>query len=152
MNNLVAKKIIKIKNEEKEIQIYKLPASEGIVMGTKILKLILPVLGGFADEMFSEETKEVPKTFSEISTRLVTQMDNVDILGIIKRLLSELAINRKEVDFDNYFMGNYGELILVVEFALRENFNSFFEVVGLKDRLLQVVGAVTDNQAESDEQ
>lgn len=151
MNNLIAKTTIKVKNKKKEVQIYKLPASKGIVLGSKLLKLILPVLGGMADEIFSEEVKTAsPKTFTEIAQRLTMQLDNFDILEIIKELLSETAIDNQEVDFDEYFMANYGELVAVLEFALKENFQSFFEVAGLKDRFFKAMGSAMDLQAESE--
>lgn len=152
MSNLVAQTTITVKGEDKQVQIYKLNASEGIVIGTKLLKFILPVLGGFADEMFNEEKVESPKTFSEMAQRILMQMDNVDMLAIIKKLLHSASIDRKPVDFDEYFMANYGELFLVLEFALKENFQSFFEVAGLRTRFFQAMGVMTEDQAESDEQ
>lgn len=150
--NMVAKKTITVKGTEKEVQIYKLNASEGIVLGTKLLKLILPVLGGFADEIFSEEKTEAPQTFSEMAQRILEQLDNVDMLAIIKKLFDGLTVDRKDVSFDDYFMANYGELTMILEFALKENFQSFFEGTGLKARFMQALGAMTDDQAESDEQ
>ena len=153
MDNLVAKTKIKVKNKNIDVQIYKLPASQGLVVGTKLLKLILPVLGGMADEIFSEDaSNESPKTFTEIAQRLLTQLDNFDILSLVKQLLDGAAIDGREQDFDEYFMANYGALLLILEFALRENFQSFFEVTGLKDRLFGAMGSAMSLQAESDEQ
>lgn len=152
INKLVAQTEITVKDENKKVQIYRLPASEGIVHGTKLLKLVLPVLGGLADEIFSEEsTKDVPQTFSEMAQRVLMQLDSFDAVALIKRLLKDASVNGKAIDFDEYFMGNYGELVLIVEFALKENFKSFFEGTGLKTRFFNALGAMTEDQAESAE-
>lgn len=153
MKDMFIIKTITTKNSTKEIKLAKLNASEGIIIGTKLLKLILPVLGGFADGMMSEEEIENPKTFSEMASRIVDQMDSFDSLSLIKKLFNGLAVDGQGVEFDSYFMANYGELVLILEIALKENFQSFFEGTGLKTRLMTALGVVmTDDQAESDEQ
>lgn len=150
--NMVSRKEI----NDKTVQIYTLPAGEGWVVGTQLLKLILPVMGGLADEIFSEDDSrgkgEVPKTFSEMANRVLMQMDNFDTLKLIKRLLKDASVDNKPIDFDEYYRKNYGELFLHLEFALKENFSSFFEGTGLKTRFFHALGAMTGDQAESDEQ
>lgn len=150
---LIARKELDMGDTTKTVQIYRLPASEGIVRGTQLLKLILPVMGGLADEMFAEESSSTPKTFSEMAMRILGQLDSFDTVNLLKRLLKDASVDGKSIDFDTYFMDNYGELILIVEFALKENFQSFFRGTGLKTRFFKALGAMTEqDQAESDEQ
>lgn len=113
----------KIKVKEingKTFQIYLLPAGEGIGMAQKLSGLIAPMLEQGAND-------EVSVDFIKVATSLSTSLGDNELLLIIKRLLKELAVNGSEVSFDDYFTGNYGELINIVAFALQENFGSFFE-------------------------
>lgn len=151
VENMVARQEI----NGKDVQIYTLPASEGWVIGTQLLKVVLPVVGGLADEIFSDEETskgQVPKTFSEMAQRILTQLDNFDTLKLVQRLLKDASVNGQKIDFDQYYRKNYGELFLHLEFTLKENFSSFFEGTGLKTRFFSALGAMTGDQAESDEQ
>jgi hypothetical protein len=104
----------------KTFQISLLPAGEGIQMAQKLSTLVLPILEGAGGD-------ELELDFMKIATSLSASIGDTELLTIIKRLLKGLAVEGKEVAFDSYFSGNYGELIQVVAFALQENFGSFFE-------------------------
>ena len=104
----------------KTFQISLLPAGEGIQMAQKLSLLVVPLLEGADGE-------ELELDFMKVATNLSSSLGDNDLLLIIKRLLKGLAVDGKEASFDDYFRGNYGELIQAVAFALQENFGSFFE-------------------------
>ena len=69
-------------------------------------------------------------------------------------MLDELQIDGNEVDIEEYFAANYGELIEILEFSLKENFSSFFMGKGIKARFLQAIESLMTGQIpqESEEQ
>ena len=113
-----------------------LGASTGILTFQEVTKLILPAMGATVDGVASEDDiLTESKTFSEASKILVSQMEDVNCLVIIKTLLHESKVDGQLIDFDTEFRGNYGVLFELVEFAFKENFSSFFTYPGLKKRL-----------------
>ena len=114
---------------DKEFQITLLGAGDGIKMVTQLSDILLPVLGEASQG--AKEGEELTLDFAKVAKAIAMSMDNVDILAIITRLLSGLAVDGKEVKLDEYFVANYGELIAVVAFALTENFSSFFEAMDM---------------------
>lgn len=106
--------------KDRTFQISLLPAGEGIQMAQKLSTLVLPILEGAGED-------EVEIDFMKIATGLSASIGDKELLAIIHRLVKGLAVDGKEVKFDDYFRGNYGELIQVIAFALQENFGSFFE-------------------------
>ena len=114
-------KVRKLKSNDKEFQIHVLPASEGLVMAHKLSKLVLPFL--------TEETTEI--NFTIIAKSLGDNLGEKEILTMVKRLIKDLAVDNKDISFDDYFASNYGELVQLIGFALKENFSSFFEGLGI---------------------
>lgn len=104
------------------VQITVLPTSEGWVMGTKLAEVLAPTL----KEIFKEGVDEI--NFLELATAIVSKLDQVDHLTIIKRVLKDVAVNGAGIDFETFFSAKYGLLIQFVAFALKENFSSFFEI------------------------
>ena len=119
---------------EKEYQIYLLPAGEGIKMAKELSSLILPVLGALTSG--TGEGEDVSIDFKSIATELITNMEDFDILITIKRLLKDVAVDGQDIEFDTHYMGNYGELIEAVSYALTENFSSFFSQSGIFKNLV----------------
>lgn len=113
-----------------------LPASDGFIIASEILKLVAPALGSGVDGLKNDAVFEQPKTFNDVAVSLITQMDKVDILKHIKRLLKDSTADSESIQFESYFMANYGRLIKVVEFALEANFSSFFTDNALKTQLM----------------
>lgn len=107
---------------EDSIQIVVLPTSEGWVMGTKLAEVLAPTL----KEVFAGGAEEV--NFLELATAIVSKLDQLDHLTIIKRVLKDVAVNGAGIDFETHFSANYGVLVNYVAFALKENFSSFFEL------------------------
>ena len=120
----------------KKYSITILKASQGLEVGTRLIKTVAPAIGIFFDNreatkgLQSEDGEVVfldeQTIFTDLAVALVTQLDNLDLIGTIKGLLASLHCNSQPVVFDDHFAGNLGELAAVVEFALKENFADFF--------------------------
>lgn len=112
-----------VKTEIKGVsyQLYLLPAEEGIVMAQKLGQLVIPLLDGDSSD------GEIELDFSKLAKNITSSISDKDFLAIIKRLLKESTADGKEINFNNYFRANYGTLIKLIAFALKENFGSFFE-------------------------
>ncbi len=104
-----------------------LPATQGLVTGQRIVKAFGPALGVLLDSGSQEGLyPEEDKLYTDLSVAIVHQLDDLEIVQTIKELLAGLSCNSQAVDFDKHFAGEYGELIAVVEYALKENFSDFF--------------------------
>ncbi len=108
-------------SQEFQIQIFVLPAREGLRMATKLLTLFAPMLSG------GEGEQEVD--FSQIA-KVLASSDQVDLIEITDRLLKGLSVNGQGIDLDEYFAANYGILLQIMAFALMENFGSFLDGIG----------------------
>lgn len=115
----------------KQYQIYLLPATEGIGMAKRLASTFLPFLGEFYENIANGSID-----FQAMAVALVGELEDYDIISDVKRLLRETAVDGNEVDFDNYYMANYGELVEAVAFAIKENFSSFFAAKGLFANLM----------------
>lgn len=136
----------------KEYTVTLLPATIGLKMSLEISKLLAPSLGASVDGLRHDDILHgAPQTFSDLALKLVNQMDKVNIVGMIGTLLGSVEVNGKRIDFDNHFRANYGELIQVLEFALRENFESFFTGSGLQTRFQEVMENLTPQPQELEE-
>lgn len=125
---------------DKKFNIKLLKASHGIAVAKKLANVIIPALGGGLDGYTHDEfIHGAPKTFSDLSLVLCNQIDKIGVENLIVTLLEGLEVEGRTVDLDEYFMANYGELIAVLEFALKENFASFFTQSGMKARLMKGV-------------
>lgn len=116
-----------------------LPASVGLGVGTKLIKMFAPVIGIVADNS-NEEKFVIPEDnnfFFEASTVLVNSMDEDSVVEMVRLLLADLSYNGVTVDFDTHFRSKYGELFAVLEVALKENFGDFL-VSYLKAKGLEI--------------
>lgn len=116
---------------EKNFQIYLLPAGEGIKRATQLAKAFAPSAASIMDSLKSGEVD-----YSAIAYSLAEGLDNIDVLDVASRLLKDLSVNGQAVNLDEYFMGNYGELVEALAFALKENFESFFAAKGFVEKFL----------------
>lgn len=126
-----------------------LGARDGFNMGIQISKLILPAIGASVDGIKSQskavdivaESQDENKvldvltksnnTFADAAMKLVDQMDNVDVLAIVDKMFKDMLVDDKEENWDEYFAGNYGEMLEVLTWLLKENFASFFSQSGI---------------------
>ena len=129
--DIVSKKIDGVKYE---LQL--LNTSRAFITGQKLIKLSLPSAGAIADELMSETDEFYDsQTFTTIAMLILRQMEEVDVLEIIKELLEDLTADGEKVDFEKHFRAEMGVLVSVVEFALRENYSSLFTSTSLMKKL-----------------
>lgn len=111
----------------RKYQIQLLPALKAVGMAKTLSKVVLPALGGTIDGMRDDGFNGVPKTFTDLALVICTQLDGLDLEDIIQSLLEGCSCDGTDVvDLDSHFQGELGELVGVLEFALKENFSSFF--------------------------
>jgi hypothetical protein len=106
-------------------QLKLLPARQGLVLGTKLVKLLGTSIGVSVDSGIIDGEVKDYSFATNIAVAITSSMDRVDVVEIVEELLSELAVGGTEVEFDTHFRGNYGELMAVVQWSLHENFGDF---------------------------
>lgn len=134
----------------KNITIKLLPAvTQGIPVARRLMNVLAPIVGGTLDGMRHDELFHgAPKTFSDMALLVCKQLEGIDAPSLINTLLSGMEVDGKSVNIDEYFSANYGEMLEILEFALKENFSSFFTDSGMKARFLQVVGMISQGHIE----
>ncbi len=138
--------------KEDEYTVHLLKTTVGLAMSLEIGKLLMPSLGAGIDGFRHDEILHgAPTTFADLGKLLVSQMGEVKIVEMIKALLNNVEIGGKKIDFETHFRKNYGTLMQLVEFALRENFESFFTESGLQTRFVQLMSNLSAPQAELEE-
>lgn len=117
----------------------KLSAWVGVRHGLYLTKLLLPCLGAGLDGITSPA--EQPKTFSDITYRLVQSLeDDTKLMKVVEDLFQGFTVGDDVISFDTYFMANYGELLTALEWLLKENFQSLFTGGGIQEKAM---GALT---------
>lgn len=147
INKFQSKKIL---SNGKEVTIRKLPAMEGIKIGNRLIKVILPAIGGTFDGLRHDDILHgSPKSFSHLALIICDQIDKIGIEDLILKLTEGMFIDGNPVEFNQYFSANYGELVEILEFALRENFGSFFTQNGIIPRLMEsLMGMMRDQDSQ----
>jgi hypothetical protein len=111
----------------KRYQITLLPALKAVGMAKTLSKVILPAIGGAIDGVRDDGLNGPPRNFTDLALTLCTQLEDLDLDNLINTLMQGVMCEGKEVrDINTHFQGELGELVAVLEFALRENFSSFF--------------------------
>ena len=121
-----------IKTAEKEIngknvKIALVGALEGIKITTQLSKVIFPAIAAM---------KSGEGNVTDLVAAALEHTDEIDLEGIIKKLFNGATTDEFPIKPDEYFAGNYGELVDYLAFALEANFGSFFEASVLKDQNL----------------
>lgn len=129
----------------KKFTVKKLRMGVGLKVAKKLNKIILPLIGGGIDGLKHDDyIHGAPKSFSTLALLLCEQLDQAQIEDLIVVLLEDFNVDGKDVDIDDYFSANYGELVEVLEFSLKENFKSFFTGKGIQaqlvDKLKEMLG------------
>lgn len=137
-DRLQAKKTL---SNGKEVTIKRLPAMKGIKMANKLLKVVLPALGGTLDGVNASDDvlNGTPRNFTHLAITICQQLDDLNVEEVILTLTEDMYIDGNPVEFDSYFASNYGELVEILEFALKENFSSFFMAKGISHRLISTL-------------
>tara|TARA_R110002126_G_scaffold34517_7_gene106823 strand:+ start:582 stop:971 length:390 start_codon:yes stop_codon:yes gene_type:complete len=114
--------------------------TEGIAVAKRLLNVIAPTTGAALDGLQHDDILHgAPKSLSNLAMILCSQIDKAQIENLITVLLQDLYIEGQEVDVEEYFAANYGELVEILEFSLEVNFKSFFMGKGIKARLMKGV-------------
>lgn len=134
----------------KTIKIVILPAiTKGIPVARRLLNIVAPVVGGTLDGLKHDEIIHgAPKTFTELSLTVCRQLEEAEVGNLIYTVLENMEVDGERIDLDDYFSANYGEMVEILEFALKENFESFFTGNGMKQRFLKVVGMIQQGHTE----
>lgn len=119
-----------------EYQIKLLDALTGFRTAKDITTVVLPLVGGSFDASRHDDIVHgAPTTFQQLALLLVEQSDKVNIEDIIfNRLFRYLVVDGEQKKIEDIIVGNYGLLIDLVVFAIKENFGSLFEGKGLLSR------------------
>jgi len=147
-NSVINKFQKKINVGDKEYVIRVLPAGVGMKMGLRLVKIVTPLLGGVMDDLSSNsDLFGEDDTFTKLASKMVLVLEEEQLDEIVHSVLSSAVIIEKgkiprDLDFDNDFMANYGELIEVLAFALKENFSSIFQGKGIRHHLAGMVTKV----------
>lgn len=115
----------------KDFQIYLLPAGEGIKRATQLAKAFAPTMASLV-----ESSSQGVIDYSSVAYTIAEGLEEIDVLDVCSALLKDLSVGGQAVKLDDYFMGNYGEFIEIMAFALKENFESFFEAKGFVEKFL----------------
>lgn len=72
-------------------------------------------------------------------SKMMEKLAEVDTADLVKTLLTDLRKNDKPVEFDDEFSGDYGILMKLVAWSIRENFGSFLKGNPVLDGLVKKV-------------
>ena len=105
-----------------------LPASTGLAIFFDLVELFGTSIANIADSVRNEDVMlpEEMLTFTHATQLFITNMGNKDMMAIIQALVSKVHCNGQPIDFDTHFAGRYGELAVVIEWVLKENFKDAF--------------------------
>lgn len=124
----------------KKVSVKILRMTAGLAVAKKLMNVIAPAIGGTVDGLRHDDyIHGAPTSFTHLALTLCGQIDKLQIEDLIVVLLDEMTVDGKAVDIDEYFAANYGELVEILEFSLKENFSSFFTGKGIKARLIKTV-------------
>jgi hypothetical protein len=131
---------------ESEYVIKLLDGITGFRTAKDITKLILPLVGeSFDAQRHDDVLHGAPDTFRQLALLLVEQSDKVDIEDIIfNRLFRYLVKDGEQVKVEDIIVGDYGLLIDLVMFAIKENFGKLFEGKGLLTRFQGTLSAINN--------
>lgn len=138
----------------KKISVKVLNMTAGIGVARKLLAVIAPAVGGTLDGLKHDDIIHgAPKDFTDLSLTLCSQIDKIQVESLIDILLTDLTVDGVPVDIEEYFAGNYGELIEILEFSLKVNFSTFFTGKGIKARFFKTIQTLMGSiSPESEEQ
>ena len=127
-----------IKIGEDTFSVKMIGGRKGIAVSFKLKGIALPLLGRQVDGAMSEDTLEVPTTFLDMANILTEQMYRTDMDALIfDDLLYAVKFNGEDIkDWDEFLMCNYGCVVPLLAFTIKENFDSFFTGSGMMTSFL----------------
>jgi len=104
--------------------VHMLKAKEAFSYGLK-LRSLLPVTGSFFDARTSSALEGLK--FSTMAEVFLDSMDALDIESILEDVVyGNLTVNGQDIDVDEHFQENLGEMLDVIAWVLEVNFKSLF--------------------------
>ena len=111
----------------KDYVIQLLPTSVSLEVSQKLVKALGPAFGVLLDNNSDESMYQMEQTlFTDLFIAIAKQLDNLELTTLLQVLLKGAYCDGQAIDFDEHFRGKFGELLLVGEWALKENFKDFF--------------------------
>lgn len=122
---------------------------KGIQIALQLKSIALPLLGRALDGLKDEDDFiETPKTFTEMATMLTYSLGEQDMDKLIfDDILFDVKLKEgdeevyKAINWDEFLIGNYGDFIPLIAFALKENFSSFFTGSGMMKGIQEKIQA-----------
>jgi hypothetical protein len=105
-----------------------LSTTQGLAIFFDLIELFGSSIANIADSVKNENAvlPEEMLTFTNATQLFINNMGNKDMLNLIQVLVSRVSCNGQSIDFDTHFAGKYGELAIVIEWVLKENFKDAF--------------------------
>ena len=114
---------------DKVYQVMPLGAFDAMVAFLKFVQIVGPTVGKVLDNE-SEKEYILPQDKNMISTAvllLCEQMHRADVVGLFRKITEDIKDqDGRKVDVDTEFQGNFGDFLLLIEFAVRLNFEKAF--------------------------
>ncbi len=104
-------------------------ATKGLGIEVKLMKLLGPSFMELQKASQDENAQEA--VLSAAITVLIEQFDKVDVVALIKELLSGITKGTATINFDQEFAGRYGVIFDLVKEVLKFNFADVFSKLGL---------------------
>lgn len=104
-------------------------ATKGLGIEVKLMKLLGPSFMELQKASQDENAQEAVLTAA--IGALIEQFDKVDVVSLVKELLSGVTKGTQTLNFDQEFAGRYGVIFDLVKEVLKFNFSDVFSKLGL---------------------
>ena len=127
---------------------------KGVGIALKLKAMALPLIGQGLDGLKQENNYfEAPQTFTQMAMILAEKMEHHEIENLIlDSILYEVSVKKgskfEVIDWDEFLIANYGALIPLLAFALKENFQSFFTGNGMMKGILSKLQNLWESKQE----
>jgi hypothetical protein len=100
-----------------------MPAYPAMELAKEMVILVAPTMSSIFDKIRNKEMvlPEEDMSFTEIAFVFVKQLSGVNIEHFANRLLFEVNCDGKRIDPSNHFRGKLKDLMVLLEFAIKEN-------------------------------
>lgn len=118
---------------DKRFEVKMIGGRKGISVALKLKGLLLPIIGRGFDGLKQEDYVETPSTFTDMAILLTELLDRTDMETLIlDDLLHTVKVDGELIsDWDDHLGANYADLIPLLTFVVKENFQSFFTGNGM---------------------
>lgn len=116
---------------------------EGIELWEDIAKRCLPSIGSGFDRFQHDELDGSPTTFTEAAINLSRNLDGFRLKTYSQALFDGATVDGEPLDLNKEFTANYGAWRKLFAFAMKENFQSFFDqgwITGMLEKMTSFLG------------